>query len=150
MQNIKEETNYKKILKDEGYKCTPARMNILKIFFNNKIPLDAEKIHKMLSKNKQNNNINEATIYRTISAFEQSGILKRIDIRKDSIHFELNNDHHHHIVCLKCGEIEDFKENKKIEKILGRIVENSSKFKKLKEHSLELFGYCKDCLLVTN
>ena len=74
---------------------------------------------------------------------EDSKILKRVDLRKSSSYFELNDDHHH-IVCTKCNEIEDF-ENLELEKILRRIVVKSSKFKNVNEHSLELFGLCKMC-----
>lgn len=141
--------NIKNIIKNKGYKCTPARIHILQVFFENKTPLDAEKIYKILSKKKETRDINEATIYRTVSSFAEKEILKRIDLRKDSVHFELNNDHHHHIVCTKCNLIESFYDCK-MEKLLERIVENSPKFKNIKEHSFELFGVCKDCLLKVN
>lgn len=129
-----------KILKDNGFKVTKARLAVLEIFLKNHKPIDASFVF-----NKLNKEINEVTVYRIISCFEESGILKKVDLRKDSIFFEMNNDHHHHIVCVKCGEIEDFKENKDIEKILKKVVGESKKFKDIKEHSLELFGYCKIC-----
>lgn len=129
----------REILKEKGYKATPARMAILEIFSKSKMPLDAESVYK------KTKNINEATVYRTLSALEKSGILKKVDLRKDSIYFELAEEHHHHIVCTKCNDVEDF-ENKDIEKFLGRIVGKSSKFKSIKEHSLELFGLCRMCV----
>lgn len=132
--------NSKTLLKDLGFKITSTRLAILEVFNKNNKPIDANFIF-----NKLKEEINEATIYRTLTSFEKSGILRRIDLRKDSIYFELNYDHHHHIVCTKCGLIEDFKENKNIEKLLNQIVEKSVKFKNIKEHSLELFGFCKMC-----
>ena len=89
------------LLKDKGFKCTPARVSILKIFTKNHIPLNAETVLREIKKQRSIKNINEATVYRTLSAFEKSGILKIVDLRKDSVYFELNNDHHHHIVCTK-------------------------------------------------
>jgi len=133
-------TGNQTLLKKLGYKITPTRLAILNVFDENNKPIDASFIH-----NKLKENINEATIYRTLASFENNGILRRIDLRKDSVYFELNNDHHHHMVCLKCGEIEDFRENKDVEKLLKRIVTESKKFKSIKEHSLELFGCCKSC-----
>lgn|SRR3989338_11239563 len=130
------------ILKKNGYKNTPARKVILQIFSKNKVPLNAEIICKKLAKQKIS--INEVTVYRTLASFEEKGILKRVDLRKDSVYFELNTEHHHHIICTKCNEVEDF-ENKEIEKVLGRIVESSFKFKSIKDHSLELFGLCRMC-----
>jgi Fur family ferric uptake transcriptional regulator len=134
----------KNILKEKGYKATPARLAILEIFNRNKLPMDAEEIYKKL-KNKNNyKKNNEATVYRTLSSLEAGNILKRVDLRKDSVYFELNNSHHHHIVCTNCNELEDF-ENKEVEKALERIMQKSSRFKIIKEHSLELFGLCRAC-----
>lgn len=134
------ENDFRKILKENGFKFTLNRMNIIKVFLDNDKPISADFIYQKLKRN-----IDEATVYRTLSSFEKCGILKRIDLRKDSIHFELNNDHHHHIVCTKCGLVEDFKEVVEIENLLGRVVEKSSQFKIINEHSLELFGVCKLC-----
>jgi Fe2+ or Zn2+ uptake regulation protein len=132
--------NYKDILKNIGLKCTPPRMMILEVFYKIEKPMKAENIYQKLK-----NKIDEATVYRTLSSFEKVGLIRQVNLRKESSYFELNNDHHHHIVCEKCGEIEDFKESKEIEKILGRIVEKSSRFKIINEHSLELFGVCSKC-----
>ncbi|PIR68342.1 hypothetical protein COU49_01335 [Candidatus Nomurabacteria bacterium CG10_big_fil_rev_8_21_14_0_10_35_16] len=134
----------KNILQKNGYKVTPARLAILQIFYKNHTPLDAETVYRKLKNRKTNSKINEVTVYRTLSAFEKTGILRRVNLKKDSACFELNNDHHHHIVCIKCHTVEIFR-NSAIEKVLERIVENSLKFKKVKEHSLELFGLCVKC-----
>ena len=89
--------------------------------------------------------INEATVYRTLSSFEEKGIIKRVDLRKDSLYYELSSaHHHHHIVCTGCGTIEDF-ESCQIEKVSDKVLSQSSKFSIIKEHSLELFGVCNTC-----
>ncbi len=128
------------ILKERDIKITQGRMAVLSIFLENHKPMDVNFVFNKLKKK-----FNEVTVYRIISCFEKSGILRRVDLRKDSVFFEFNKDHHHHIVCMNCGEIEDFEENKDIEKILEKIIGESKKFKNIKEHSLELFGYCKLC-----
>jgi len=133
-------TYFEDILKKNNFKNTPSRMAILQIFSKNDKPISADFIY-----NKLKNNMNETTVYRTLASFEGVGILKRVDLRKESIFYELNNDHHHHIVCVKCGLIEDFKESKDIEKLLSQIINKSVKFKNVTEHSLELFGFCKVC-----
>lgn len=132
--------NFRESLKKNNLKNTPTRMAILETFCKNDKPITADFIYQKLKKD-----INEATVYRTLSSFEKCGILKKVDLRREAICFELNNNHHHHLVCMKCGRIEDFKENKEIERILEQIVEKSTKFKNIKEHSLELFGFCKVC-----
>lgn len=130
------------LLKEKGYKATPARLAILDIFVKSDIPITADKVYKELKRNKKN--INEATVYRTLTSLVEGEIIKRVDFRKESAFFELNKKHHHHIACMSCDTIEDF-ESATIENALRGIVRNSSKFINIKEHSLELFGLCKNC-----
>ncbi len=129
------------LLKKKGYKITQGRLSILNIFSKHHIPLNAEGVFKYTKGNK----VDVATIYRTLKSFEKSGILKRVDLRSDSVYFELNNDHHHHhLVCKKCGEIEDV-DICGIDKISDKVLKHSSKFKKILDHSLEFFGVCNSC-----
>jgi Fe2+ or Zn2+ uptake regulation protein len=132
--------NNKELLKTFGFKITPTRLSILEIFQDNNKPINASFIYLKLK-----DKINEVTVYRNLTSFEKKGILRRVDLRKEAMCFELNNNHHHHIVCNKCGLVEDFRDNKELEKILINIIEKSSKFKSIKEHSLELFGFCRMC-----
>jgi len=125
-------------------KNTPVRNAILKIFKEASVPLDAEMVFKKISKIKDLKGTNEATIYRNLTTLEQGKVLRKIDLRKDSIHFELADLHHHHIVCTSCEKVEDF-ENKEIEKILSKVTKKSEKFTKVTDHSLELFGVCREC-----
>ncbi len=140
LRSKKPAIDFIKLLKDNKFKNTPSRLAILEIFAKFDKPVSADFIYKKLK-----GHINEATVFRTLLSFEKSGILRKVDLRKDSVCFELNSDHHHHMVCVKCGFIEDFKGSKDIEKLLEQIIEKSTKFKKITEHSLELFGFCKMC-----
>lgn len=133
-----------KLLKSKGQKVTSARFFILNIFNKQKKPLSAETICKELSKEPKTKGINEVTVYRTLISFEKAGIIKRVNLRRGSAYFELNDEHHHHIICTSCGNIEDF-ESRKFEEILKKITEKSPKFKNINEHSLELFGLCARC-----
>jgi Fur family ferric uptake transcriptional regulator len=132
------------LLKEKGYKITPARTAIMNIFVKSRVPLTAEDVYQGLKKDKNSKDTNEATVYRTLTSFAKDGILKRIDWGKDSAYFELAREHHHHITCVKCETVEDF-ENEELEKNLGGIIRKSSKFTNVRDHSLELFGLCKNC-----
>lgn len=131
----------KEILNKNGYKATPARLAILKILSESTVPLNAETIYKKINAK----GINEATVYRTLLSFEESGIVTKVDLRKKSAYFEIADEHHHHIVCTNCNTIEDFK-NTGLEAALEKIIKKSSKFKNITEHSIELFGVCKTCI----
>ena len=125
------EENIKKQFKDAGLKATPARLAIFEAFSGKCHPLNAEDIYKKIEKNK----IDLATIYRTLISFEEAGILRKVDLRKDSQFYEINKHHHHHIICNKCGFIEELDGCK------------FSNFKIIKGHSLEFFGLCRKCEL---
>ena len=133
--------DFRKIIKDVGLKNTIPRLLILETLFQIKSPETAQEIHKKLKKYK----IDLVTLYRTLASFEKNKLVKRVDLHKDAIYYELNLEHHHHIVCTSCNLMEDF-ENDEIEKILTKVVSKSSKFRKIKEHSLELFGVCNACV----
>lgn len=128
-------------LKDKGLKVTPARMLILGAFSTDCGPLNAEMIfNKLMSKE-----INRVTIYRTLVSLSGKGILNRVDLQKDSLYYELKSDHHHHhVVCTDCGVVESF-DGCGVEKISKSILGQSSKFKIINQHSLEMFGVCKSC-----
>ena len=130
-----------KILKESGFKVTPARLAVLGIFSNDCKPINAEHIFAKLKKEK----INLVTIYRTLTSFEKAGILKRVDLHKESVYYELADHHHHHIICTDCGTVESFEECG-VKKLSKNILDKSSKFKVINQHSLEFFGKCNGCV----
>ncbi len=130
------------ILHNANLKATAPRLAILKVFAGNHLPINAEHIYAKV----RSSNINEATVYRTLASFEEKGIVKQVDLRKDSTYYELaSGHHHHHIVCTDCGKVEDF-ESCSVDKISDKVLSQSSKFSVIKEHSLELFGTCNACV----
>lgn len=128
------------ILKKSGFKVTPIRLAILKVFSHDCEPVNAELIFKKLKKDK----VNIVTIYRTLTSFENVGILKRVDLQKDSVYYELAGHHHHHIICTDCGLVEGF-EVCDLDNLTDKAIKGSSDFNHITKHSLELFGVCKKC-----
>jgi Fur family ferric uptake transcriptional regulator len=130
------------ILHKANLKATTPRLTVLKVFAGTHLPINADHIYQKVKRL----GINEATVYRTLTSFEEAGIVKRVDLRKDSLYYELaSGHHHHHIVCTDCGTIEDF-EACQIGKVSDKVLAQSSKFSVIKEHSLELFGTCNVCI----
>ena len=130
------------ILQQANLKATAPRLAILKVLAGNHLPINAEHIYQKVKRL----NINETTVYRTLASFEEKGIVKRVDLRKESVYYELaSGHHHHHIVCTDCGKVEDF-ESCSVDKISDKVLSQSSKFSLIKEHSLELFGVCNVCI----
>ncbi len=127
-------------LKKARLKTTPARKLILDIFSADCKPINAEFIYDKL----KTKNIHQVTIYRTLASFERTGVIKKVDLRKGSVHYELTSHHHHHVVCTNCGKTEGF-EMCDVEKISKDVLKKSLLFEVVNQHSLELFGLCKSC-----
>ena len=134
------EEKIKKQLKISGLKITTARLAILKVFSDKCHPLSVENIYKKIKKS----NIDLVTVYRTLISFEKTGILRKVDLHKDAQFYEMNEDHHHHIICNNCGLVEELS-GCNIEKFISEISSKSNNFKIIKDHSLEFFGLCKKC-----
>ena len=128
-------------LKSEGHRITPARTQILKSFYTQSSPISAIDIIDVFKNLKIK--INKTTIYRELEFLINKQILSEVEFGEGKKRYELNNGHHHHLICLNCKKIEDVnlktdltEEEKKIEKETGF---------KIKSHTLEFFGYCKNC-----
>jgi Fur family transcriptional regulator, ferric uptake regulator len=81
-----------------------------------------------------------ATVYRVLTQFEQAGLLLRHHFESGKAVFELNEGtHHDHIVCIKCGRVEEFYDEE-IEKRQKTAAE--SRGFKMHEHSLMIYGVC--------
>lgn len=93
--------------------------------------------------------IDRASAYRTMSLFEELGIVHRIQIGW-KYKLELSDEfhaHHHHISCVKCGQIEVIHEDAVIEQTIDTIAQRSGY--QLISHQLELQGLCQNCRLKT-
>ena len=71
--------------------------------------MSAEEIYQTLLK--MGVDISFATIYRVLTQFEDAGIVIRHHFASGQAIFELDpGDNHNHIVCIKSGRVEEFKD----------------------------------------
>lgn len=137
-ENPKE--NPKMLLRRAGIKATKIRIAVLDLFSHGCKPLSASDIFDSLRRQKTD----LVTVYRTLTSFENAVILRRVDLRKDSVYFELADHHHHHIVCTLCGRTEEFSQCD-IDKLFSKALQRSKNFNTVTGHSFELFGLCNTC-----
>jgi len=117
---------------------TAERKGILATLTRATKPLTAAEIQSCLG-----TAAHTATVYRALQDLVQSGEVRQVELGGRAARYELNTEHHHHIVCTSCGEIEDVHaEPKGLE---GKVLSQSKKFKTVSSHSLEFFGVCKEC-----
>lgn len=129
-------------LKDAGLKITLPRVKILQILESSASHhLSAEDVYKQLLGNDEE--IGIGTVYRVLTQFEDAGLVKRHHFEGGHSVFEIaKSEHHDHIVCVKCGAVEEFTDEG-IEQRQGEIAESFGF--KLTDHHLNLYGLCPRC-----
>jgi len=134
-------------LSERGYKMTPQRKEILKIFVENSDGhhMSAEDVYEILQR--EGSEIGLATVYRALDLLSELGILVQIDFGDGCARYELNTadpnvHHHHHLICLKCRKVIEF-EDDLLDDLEADIAKKSG-FQIL-NHQVKFFGYCKDC-----
>lgn len=91
-----------------------------------------------------------SSVYRNLDVLERSGVVDRIASRSDHAYFEFAEpllSHHHHLICIDCGAIEDVRLDDDVEAIVDQsLAEAASQtgFTPMR-HTLDLHGYCADC-----
>lgn len=130
-----EKNNLKKV----GLKITLPRLKILEILEQSEQRhLSAEDVYKSLLASGEE--IGLATVYRVLTQFEAVDLVTRHHFEGGHAVFELNQgSHHDHIVCLKCGHIEEFIDID-IEALQTAIALKSGF--QIEDHNLVLYGKC--------
>ena len=129
-------------LKEAGLKITAPRLKILQLLESAGVRhVSAEDVYKLLLENGEE--IGLATVYRVLTQFEDAGLVARHHFEGGHSVFELSPDQHHdHIVCVKCGRVEEFND---------REIENRQKLIardlgfELTDHNLNMYGLCPAC-----
>lgn len=121
------------ILKEHGLKNTRQRNDILKILTAADVPMCAEEIYELTE------DMSLSTVYRTLEAFYECGVVKKESILDDDkMHYELaDGKHRHYAVCLECGGLTHIDVCPVHDADVGGFTVTG--------HKLELYGYCKDC-----
>ena len=128
-----------KEIKQAGLKVTLPRMKILDMLQHQRgAHLSAEEIYRTLIE--LGEDIGLATVYRVLTQFESSGLVKRHLFESGQSVFEINQGQHHdHILCVDCGRVEEFCDEA-IE-LRQREVAQQIGFE-LTDHRLILYGHC--------
>lgn len=129
-------------IRNAGLKVTLPRVKILKMLQTSEDRhLSAEDVYRRLLD--AGEEIGLATIYRVLTQFESAGLVQRHHFEGGQSIFELNEgEHHDHLVCVRCGLIEEFLDET-IERRQERI---ASRFGfEITDHALTLYGLCPDC-----
>lgn len=92
----------------------------------------------------------QSSAYRNLLALEQAEVVRRVDGVDEFARFELADgltEHHHHLICSRCGGVEDTEMPAGLEAAIDAAVtrvERDHGFD-VRSHRLDLLGTCRDC-----
>lgn len=124
--------------RDHGLRCTSQRYAVLQYLLKHPCHPTVEEIYGVV--NRHDPRVSRATVYNSLHALVESGLVREVKLGGDATRFESHIDRHHHFVCDKCGRIED------IEWFEPGEVARQSGMKSRLVRALVLQGLCEPCL----
>lgn len=98
----------KQRLTDAGLKATHQRIVVFSELMNNNSHPSAEKVFENIRE--ANPSLSLATVYKTLDAFAESGLIRKVATPKGTMRYDPEISEHHHIYCSNNDEIIDFKD----------------------------------------
>ena len=143
-------------LKARGCRTTGPRRALLRLLAETREPLSVPEMHSAVNAAAVNSagqadaeggdEANLVTVYRFANLLVEMGLARRIEFGEGFYRYEREESqtgpHHHHMVCQKCGKIEDF-DGCDLAVLISRL--EAEKGFAVQKHQLELYGACADC-----
>lgn len=132
----------REFLKSRGLRETRARVAVISLLLASASPLSVPEMIEQLAQRKQR--FDKTTLYRALDFLVTEGVATTALLFDSCQYYELTGEHHHHIVCTCCGDIQDVPAKENIEAVARRLFQE--KGFRVDSHSMEFFGLCRTCL----
>lgn len=137
----KSERSLSETLRERGYRLTPQRLLVLEAIEASDDHISAEEIHSQAHARYPYMNI--STVYRTLDLLKEQGLVAESDLGGGRfLYHPLGKAYHHHLVCRKCGKVQDIKVSALND--LRREIKDRYGFNAVFDH-IAIFGTCKSC-----
>ena len=125
-------------LNTAGYRSGGARRKVVELLAGEDCALTALEIDRRLD------SVGRASVYRTLDQLEQLRLVQRVSIGGDAAGYERvdPDEHHHHLVCDRCGRLTPFA-SEALEKAIEAIGRRADF--QLAAHDVVLRGACRSC-----
>lgn len=143
------ETNLEKqiagLLQEREIRLTPGRRTIVRSLGVADGPRSASDLYALIG-----DTVPLSSIYRSLAVLEEAGVISPHYSTKGVTRYELAEwlmGHHHHLVCLECGQVEDIEISSEIETQIDSIVASIGREVSFapRDHALEIAGLCAQC-----
>jgi Fe2+ or Zn2+ uptake regulation protein len=96
----------KQALRAAGYRVTPQRLTIHRTLVELGRHVDAEEL--LTAVGERLPNVSLPTVYASLDALEEAGLVRRVAAARGRALYDARPVDHHHLVCRRCGAVEDF------------------------------------------
>jgi Fe2+ or Zn2+ uptake regulation protein len=131
-------------LRGQGRRYTSQRRRLVEILARAASPISIPQILR------GRRGLAQSSVYRNVGGLEQAGVLRRVVTDEEHGRYELAEDltgHHHHLVCVNCGRVQDVDLPSEFETAVDRTLDRLARragFASV-SHRLDLIGRCRDC-----
>lgn len=134
---------FEEFLANRELKLTAQRRRVFERVFATHEHFTADTLYEWL-RDGDDSPVSRATVYRTLDLLEQGGFVESLDTGRGGLVYEhvLGHRHHDHMICLECGGIEEFHEER-IEEIQQQAA--TARGFVLTGHIHRLNGFCRRC-----
>jgi Fe2+ or Zn2+ uptake regulation protein len=126
-------------LRNQGYKLTLQRLVIIDFLSKETTHPGAMDILKSVRKRVPQ--VSMSTVYYTLDILKKEGLIRELEFYDRDNRYDINVSNHLNLICMKCGKIEDFKEELPV---LSQLVEKKTGFQPF-QMRFEYYGHCKEC-----
>lgn len=126
-----------------GYRRGGARNAVVELLDRQRCALTAQEIDDRLRAHSRG--VGRASVYRVLELLTELRLVQRIDVGQGVARYERqapDGDHHHHLVCDRCGQVAPF-EDPALEQAIERVSRRLSFT--VGDHDVVLHGACSDC-----
>lgn len=130
-------------LRAESGRSGAARRLVVEHLGRHDCCLSAQELHDAIRG--QGGRIGLASVYRALEGLAALGLVQRVDLGDGIARYErgdVEGDHHHHLVCERCGKVEPFADHA-LEAALARVA--GGRGYEVAAHDVLLRGACGDC-----
>jgi Fe2+ or Zn2+ uptake regulation protein len=93
------------LFRDGGRKVTPQRRAVFEVLHEHPAHPSAEAVHDAVTRAMPT--VSLRTVYQTLHDLADMGELAELELGTGATRFDPNLEPHHHLVCDRCGKVED-------------------------------------------
>ena len=129
------------VLHQRGQRVTPQRLVIHRALRELDDHATAEEVLDAVEDKLPN--VSLPTVYSTLELFEQLGVVRRLGVVQGAVLYDPRPDPHDHLVCERCGRIEDLDAGVELAGALRRARRRGFQATRAE---VRISGICSDCV----